>query len=573
MVSTVDHPTIRKEQIRVADTQPDETQVDRKSMQLINVSPGDSMKQSSTTITTTTTTPLAVFREDSLPTKGDNNSIVVVAHPSSPEVTEEDSKIHGQRCDDNNMKVVDANPRKMEGRVSDGNGIDKTTTNSALQSKPKEKEQNSISPIVHSPNIRGGDVSLTMKLSSRGEGGTHPNINISSMDVNDTTQESIDPTCTKTVPSSLSSSSTKNQHWDKTKPYPTTNIPTPGINDCLMGRGGGTNHHPGNKRFRAMTESKKPKYLASKRLDKPIVAMEIIHEWRMLDPPGRFLKQDGRTKLWYDVGDQKAREKTSQALREKIAYSMVGEEGVVVEQSTGVKELDPEDKKGIWTETEMNLVREAQRELGNKWSEVAKRVPGRSENSVKNWWYNHQTSEKRKRKRQDKTSATRLPPAKKFHHALIPSTYQGEQTNKAYSHGANSWTMTTTSSPHHGVVEETSPRTVVIDTVPGTTSSNSTTIIVGDDAVATTNDYISFESSSSEEVSVVCEFGDIGYTFSRRLESENGEDLGWYVGNVVDILKGREKDRKCLYFAIGFIEELSLADLTELAQLESKRPF
>jgi len=252
---------------------------------------------------------------------------------------------------------------------------------------------------------------------------------------------------------------------------------------------------------------------------------------------------------------------------------MVGEEGVVVEQSTGAKELDPEDKKGIWTETEMNLVREAQRELGNKWSEVAKRVPGRSENSVKNWWYNHQTSEKRKRKRQDKTSATRLPPAKKFHHALIPSTYQGEQTNKAYSHGANSWTMTTTSSPHHGVVEETSPRTVVIDTVPGTTSSNSTNIIVGDDAVAATNDYISFESSSSEEVSVVCEFGDIGYTFSRRLESENGEDLGWYVGNVVDILKGREKDRKCLYFAIGFIEELSLADLTELAQLESKRPF
>jgi hypothetical protein len=66
-----------------------------------------------------------------------------------------------------------------------------------------------------------------------------------------------------------------------------------------------------------MVEDKKELYLNSKRLDKPLVAMDIIKEWRELDPPGRFLKQDDDTKLWYDVGDKKAREKTSQALREK----------------------------------------------------------------------------------------------------------------------------------------------------------------------------------------------------------------------------------------------------------------
>ena len=99
--------------------------------------------------------------------------------------------------------------------------------------------------------------------------------------------------------------------------WPLTGITEPGMNDCLFGRGGGTNHHPGNKRYRKLVEEKKDKYLSSKRLDKPLVAMEIINEWRNLDPPGRFLKQDEITKLWNDVGEKKAREKTSQALREK----------------------------------------------------------------------------------------------------------------------------------------------------------------------------------------------------------------------------------------------------------------
>ena len=41
--------------------------------------------------------------------------------------------------------------------------------------------------------------------------------------------------------------------------------------------------------------------------------------------------------LCYDVRDQKATVKTSQALREEITYSMVGEEGIFVEQSTSEK--------------------------------------------------------------------------------------------------------------------------------------------------------------------------------------------------------------------------------------------
>lgn len=103
----------------------------------------------------------------------------------------------------------------------------------------------------------------------------------------------------------------------KYKDWPLKDIKEPHENDVMYGRGGGTNHHPGNKRYRTMVEDRKVKYVNSKRLDKPLVALEIIREWRGQWPPGRFLKHNDKTGNWDDVGDKKAREKTSQALREK----------------------------------------------------------------------------------------------------------------------------------------------------------------------------------------------------------------------------------------------------------------
>lgn len=104
---------------------------------------------------------------------------------------------------------------------------------------------------------------------------------------------------------------------EKYKDWPLRGIKEPHENDVMYGRGGGTNHHPGNKRYRKMVEDRKLEYVNSKRLDKPLVALEIIREWRAQVPSGRFLKLDEKTGLWNDVGDKKAREKTSQALREK----------------------------------------------------------------------------------------------------------------------------------------------------------------------------------------------------------------------------------------------------------------
>eukprot|EP00586_Coscinodiscus_wailesii_P010973 CAMPEP_0172516654 /NCGR_PEP_ID=MMETSP1066-20121228/278018_1 /TAXON_ID=671091 /ORGANISM="Coscinodiscus wailesii, Strain CCMP2513" /LENGTH=395 /DNA_ID=CAMNT_0013298227 /DNA_START=87 /DNA_END=1274 /DNA_ORIENTATION=- len=105
--------------------------------------------------------------------------------------------------------------------------------------------------------------------------------------------------------------------------YPLQQIKEPGAHDVMCGRGGGTNNHSGNIRFRQLVNEHKLRYLAATKVDKPKVAREVVGLWRSQSPPGRFLtktKSDSvssKDALWHDVGDQKAREKASQCLRER----------------------------------------------------------------------------------------------------------------------------------------------------------------------------------------------------------------------------------------------------------------
>jgi hypothetical protein len=66
--------------------------------------------------------------------------------------------------------------------------------------------------------------------------------------------------------------------------------------------------------YRRIVKACQPAYLVAKRRDKPRVAAAIVRVIRSRS--GRFLKKDSKDNMWRDVGNNKAREKSSQALRE-----------------------------------------------------------------------------------------------------------------------------------------------------------------------------------------------------------------------------------------------------------------
>lgn len=121
-------------------------------------------------------------------------------------------------------------------------------------------------------------------------------------------------------------------------------IVDPNDNDVLCGRGGRINSHPGNIKFRDVINARKKEYLAptTKKLEKAHIAAAIVNDIRAMEPPGRFLKEDRDTGLWFDIGDAKAIKKTGQALREDAPDIRPELEG---DSSGDDSEKKPEAKK------------------------------------------------------------------------------------------------------------------------------------------------------------------------------------------------------------------------------------
>ena len=97
----------------------------------------------------------------------------------------------------------------------------------------------------------------------------------------------------------------------------------PGEKDVVCGRGGVSNHHPGNKNYRALIQKHKAVYnRCFLKAGKQDVSISIVAKIR--EGGGRFLqpRKDETTTTWCEIGDHKAVEKTSQALWEKKSNTL-----------------------------------------------------------------------------------------------------------------------------------------------------------------------------------------------------------------------------------------------------------
>ncbi len=123
----------------------------------------------------------------------------------------------------------------------------------------------------------------------------------------------------------------KRKGVNEMEPGKFTNTITP--NDVLLGRGGNTFRHIGNRQFREQARVHAPRYSQSTKLEKSQISRTLMMSVKQMNPPGRFLKKENH--CWVEVDEYVAREKASQCLRDAVSSLQKVEEKVgVLPEST-----------------------------------------------------------------------------------------------------------------------------------------------------------------------------------------------------------------------------------------------
>jgi hypothetical protein len=124
-----------------------------------------------------------------------------------------------------------------------------------------------------------------------------------------------------------------------------SNLQTNAINgyDVLLGRGGLTNAHIGNKRFRLIVAEYQLEYLMAKKE----IAKRIVDQ--ICNTGGRFLLKSPVSNVWSEVTEKKALEKASQSLRESldVRHKKFRPEKVIQQRDTD--ELNPRKRSRLVT--------------------------------------------------------------------------------------------------------------------------------------------------------------------------------------------------------------------------------
>ena len=129
---------------------------------------------------------------------------------------------------------------------------------------------------------------------------------------------------------------------------------TPKALDVVGGRGGGANHHPGNRRYWMKVLYSRSSYRSSKNEEKTDIAQRIIEGIK--DEGGRFVQRDGKDseKRWFNLPNKVILAKVKQALRDQyipLWAPVLGSEQLIdfIKAEGGQPvQYDVEDKEKQW---------------------------------------------------------------------------------------------------------------------------------------------------------------------------------------------------------------------------------
>ena len=111
---------------------------------------------------------------------------------------------------------------------------------------------------------------------------------------------------------------------------------------------------------------------------------QCLHRYRRLSQMG-FQK-----KIWSTEEDQKILKLIKEVGKNwKLLSEVLGTKTGKQIRERYINKLDPKIKVDEWTDEEDKMILKYYSELGSRWSEISKRIPGRPENKIKNRFYSY----------------------------------------------------------------------------------------------------------------------------------------------------------------------------------------